>query len=663
MRFKSLVYIVFLLLVAVSVTAKEKEDRLAMITQNLHVSEYPLDPEASAVVLYEHTAIMLTFEEGSFNKKKVVHKIIKILKADAFDAANVHIIYPEDDYRNFVNNVKATTYNLAGDQVITTPVNKEDILKKAVGNDLHSINFTMPAVKEGSIIEYSYEVITKNLDALLTWQIQDEYPKLQSSYYFEYPKLLEFTAISHVPATPRLYKTEDDAREGTDIFATAKRSSIDGNRSFWIRRNIPGTKTELYVVNRKNHVECYQIQITGAGKGPDAEHFNNSWEKINEKIWKKDGIKKAINGNNIFLDPVIDSIAKQDTSPVSFTNAIYRFVRNRFKCNNKSISYSDINLSKAFYARELTMNEINMVLVAMLVKAGMAASPVIVSSTGDISPTAEIPVLDRIGTIVCAVEIGGKYTLLDASDKNNCVGLLPTEYYNGYSWLLADKGMGTMITTNNAKDKTLCNIKVSDFSDSGAKVEITTKLGLMRSAAKRKLWAVDKKKSKEYLAEVTRDFPDLEVLESNIYNEQNPDTNLVIKYTCRLNIDKAATQLYMPGIMIKLFDKNPFASTARKFPIEFPYQTEYAYYITIVLPADMQPDSAAKPVVIDYDNGGMSYKKQMGYFPEMHTVNVNSTFAINTTSYSVENYPLLREFFQKMIDDNNQVLVFSKIKK
>ena len=652
-----------LLLAALSSKANEKEELLNLINQNLHTKEYTIDPEASAVVLYEHTEITLNIEDYQFHRKKTVHKIIKILKSDAFDAADIHIMYPKDDYRNFVTNVKGTTYNLVGDQVTTAEINKGDVLKKAMGKNMHSINFTMPGVKEGSIIDYSYELQIMNLDVLLTWQIQEEYPKLQCSYYFEYPQLLEFTAISHVMAGQRVYKTEDEAKKANDIFAYVKRSSTDGNRSFWIRRNVPGTKTEPFVVNKENHIECYQIQITGVGRGLDVQHFNNSWEKLNERIWKKDGMKKMINGQNSFLDHAIDSLMKLGATPGTFANSAYRYVRNRYKCNDKSISYDDINLAKAYDASELSMNEINLELTAMLVKAGLNASPVIVSSTDDISPTADIPVLDRIGTIICAVEVDGKYKLLDASDKNNCVGLIPDEYFNGYSWVIGDTGIGTMITPQLFKDKTVCNIKISDFTDSGAKVEITTKMGLLRSASKRKLWAENKKKSKEYLSEMTAELSNLESVESKIYNEQDADTNLIIKIKGILSIEKGASHLYIPGMMIKLFDKNPFAATVRKFPIEFPYQSEYAYYMTIVLPADMQPDSTYKPVIIDYENGAISYKKQMGFFPEMHTANINSTFAINNTSFDVEHYPVIREFFQKMIDDNNQMFVFTKSKK
>jgi hypothetical protein len=111
-----------------------------------------------------------------------------------------------------------------------------------------------------------------------------------------------------------------------------------------------------------------------------------------------------------------------------------------------------------------------------------------------------------------------------------------------------------------------------------------------------------------------------------------------------------------------MFAKNPFKETKRKLPIEFPYQTEYAYFMTVVLPENMEPDSTYAPILINYDQDAINYKKLIGYYPSIHSLSVNTNLNIKTTFYGIDYYPSLREFFQKMIDADNQVLVIKKKK-
>ena len=54
--------------------------------------------------------------------------------------------------------LKASTYNLVDGNVIETKLDKENVFKEVQDRN-HSIRkFTMPMVKEGSIIEYSYTI-------------------------------------------------------------------------------------------------------------------------------------------------------------------------------------------------------------------------------------------------------------------------------------------------------------------------------------------------------------------------------------------------------------------------------------------------------------------------------------------------------------------------
>ena len=56
----------------------------------------------------------------------------------------------------------------------------------------------------------------------------------------------------------------------------------------------------------------------------------------------------------------------------------------------------------------------------------------------------------------------------------------------------------------------------------------------------------------------------------------------------------------------------------------------------------------------------MVFKKILGYYPEMHTLTVNASYEVNTTLYPGEEYGTISTFFQKMLEESNEIISFKK---
>jgi len=161
------------------------------LRENLMKKSYAIDSEASAVVLFEKYTIDIG---ADFLQRETIHKIIRILKSDATNLANVAIFFPADDYKNYVYKIEGTTYNLDDDKLTGTPLGKEDKFKKKIEGNLFEVDFTMPGVKEGSIIEYAYTIVSKVSVFLPVWHIQSQYPKLVSEYQLYFPHNYDFVS-------------------------------------------------------------------------------------------------------------------------------------------------------------------------------------------------------------------------------------------------------------------------------------------------------------------------------------------------------------------------------------------------------------------------------------------------------------------------------------
>ena len=66
-------------------------------------------------------------------------------------------------------------------------MNKEWVLKK----------FTLPNVKEGSIIEYEYKVSSEYVNHVTPWHFQDEIPTLWSEFTFSAPQFFTYSFLKN----------------------------------------------------------------------------------------------------------------------------------------------------------------------------------------------------------------------------------------------------------------------------------------------------------------------------------------------------------------------------------------------------------------------------------------------------------------------------------
>ena len=633
------------------------------IKKNLVVKSYAVDTEASAVVLFEKHTAQITTENGTVQQLEKIHRIIRILKSDAMDVANVAIYYPADDYNHYIDHIDGTTYNMEGEEVIETPLPKKDRYKKSIGNNMYEVDFILPAVKEGSIIDYSYEIVSLPHDMFPVWYIQGQYPKLMTEYQVFYPPLLEFTIIAHTRFKAEEFRSPNAAENDPHPFC--KTSAVSANTRvessvFWVRKNVEAIKKdEPFVTNISKETERLELQFSGVSSRMGGIQFRNTWDKLNDYLWA--GYKKQLYSSDDPANAVVDSLLKIDNTEAGRINAIYKYVRSNFALKNES-NRSAKNLYEIFVRKSGDVTEINSLLVAMLIYSGVNAAPMLLATTHNIPLNPAFPIEDRANYLVCAVTTkDSAHIYLDASDKNNVFGMLPYYCYNGFAWILGNPGLGVTLTNDQIHDKSVFGGRIYDLNDSGAKLEIVEKIGLIQSEAFRKSYAGDEKKLQTFIDEGAHKLSsNISVLDSRLYNENKPDTNIIIKYTCSLKLEQTGDVYYINSMLLKFFKENPFKSTVRKLPVEFPYKTEARYYMSVQLPENIEPDSLAPPLQIIYEKNSMSYLRSYNYDPTLHVLTVDASYNVNSTTYPSEYYESIRDFFQKILPLGNEMITLKK---
>jgi hypothetical protein len=92
--------------------------------------------------------------------------------------------------------LKGYSYHLDNGKIQKVKLSKQSIFEEKTSDEWTTIKFTMPDVKEGSVIEYQYRIVSDRLSWLRTWEFQKSIPVKWSEYLVEIPEYFNYLKIS-----------------------------------------------------------------------------------------------------------------------------------------------------------------------------------------------------------------------------------------------------------------------------------------------------------------------------------------------------------------------------------------------------------------------------------------------------------------------------------
>ena len=194
---KRLIALLALVAVALSAEAQNKKEQQAELLKNLKQTSFTMATGYDAVVLAEviDAGVGMGYKPAGETKalnlaRQTISRRVKILNDAGCKYATISFSSCElDGFSNDIVSKKyitATCYNLEGDKIVKTQLSARDIKQTSADNGKVRFEFTIPNVKAGSIIEYTYSVQEYAYDTdRYKVAMQGELPKLSSVIYFQ----------------------------------------------------------------------------------------------------------------------------------------------------------------------------------------------------------------------------------------------------------------------------------------------------------------------------------------------------------------------------------------------------------------------------------------------------------------------------------------------
>jgi acyl carrier protein len=656
--------------VQIQVFAQEKSKiKFGKVTvEDFKPTAYSIDSNASAMIIADiGSTEMVDDLKGGFALEFKNYRRAHILNKNGYDIANVTIgIYTDGKAEEELVNLKAVTYNLENGKVVETKLEtKSAVFKDKINKNLVIKKFTFPNIKEGSIIEYEYKLKSDFIFNLQPWEFQGEYPRLWSEYNVSLPEFYYYVTMTqgyksfHIKdqkGRTENFKVSDNRGTG----ATERASFTAGVTDYrWVMKDVPALKEESYTSTIDNHISKIEFQLAELRHPFTPRNIMGTWPEVCSNLLKDEDFGFSLNRDNPWLNDVMSDATRGATNDLEKAKNIFTYVRNNMTCTNRNRKYLEQPLKNILKNRNGNEAEINLLLTAMLRKAGLNADPIMLSTRSHGYSYAMYPLMDKFNYVISAVNIDNRTYYLDASEPRLGFGKLGYECYNGHARIINDMATPIELVSDSLLERKVTSIFIVNDDKGNLTGSMQQAPGYYESYSLRN--RIKEKGQEQLFVDIKKAFnADIEIRDAQIDSLDKYEEPLAIKYKFDMKTDKEDIVYFNP-MFGEGYKENPFKSAERFYPVEMPYTMDEMYLFQLQVPAGYVVDELPKQVMVKLNEEGdgvFEYRIS----ESNGNISLRSRLRFNRSYFLPEEYEMLREFFNMVVNKHSEQIVFKKKK-
>ena len=628
---------------------------------------YPIDSNADAVILFDKGLVHFEqplYESVGFSIIYERHTRIRILHKNAFSLSTVTLARFRKMARGFkLENLKGATYNLEGGNLVQTALEKNNIFTEENG-DFELQKIVLPAVREGSIIEYSYQVISPGLGYTPQWDFQWLYPVLWSEYDITIPSPIDYLtkkqgflpyAIDTSILTSQHFQLNQSYNPRYQGLYTAA-GRTDAREWIWAIRNLPAISTkENYLTTTKNYNSRIEFQLAALHLPNLDRTFTTNWRQVVDELMKNERFGAPLNDRNHWMKNELIAILGEEHDSLANAKQIYSYLRDHFECDRRESIYNSQPTRKTWEEKKGNVADINLLLTALLKYQGFAADPVILSTKAHGWAYEQTPLLMDYNYIIARLVIGNKIYLLDATRTTTGFGQLPEYCYNGNGRIIDESHRLVMLQPDSMTERRTTLVILANDS-LGFSGRFSHQAGVFESMQIRD--RLKKMKTEEFFDAVGKTFPPYKTMDENGIDSLNrPEDLLGWHYDMEYRL--SSDIIYFNPILHDRITDNPFNDPERQYPVEFPYCEDFSYILNMEIPKGYEITDLPKSERIQLDEGKSAIFE---YIIEKTDEGIQFQYRlrIKKTFFPLEEYQSLRDFFAFIIKKQKEQIVFKK---
>jgi hypothetical protein len=621
---------------------------------DIETNTFEKDSTANAIVIYEGGNSYV--DPSEYDLRTEVKRKIKILKREGFDKATITIyLYNNKSSAERVEDIFATTYNKIDGEVIKTQLEKTAVFNEKYDDNHTIVKFTLPNVKEGSVITYSYKLKSRFMFNYKGWDFQDDIPKIYSEYKTSIPAnwIYNIKLIGFKPLDISTSALKKNCLEGSGG-ATA-----DCSINHYAMKDIPAFIEEDYMTHKSNYLARIEYELqTFQGFDGVVNDYSKTWKTVDSELKSEPSIgrqlSKSLNDKDFLNETIINEV-----NILKKAQNIYKYVQDHYTWDGEFEIFQGHTVKDLIKNKSGNVSSINIFLHNLLEACEIDVKPVLLSTRNNGFPTKLFPVISGFNYLIVQATIDNKTYLLDATDDFLSFGEIPFRCLNSYGRLLDFKNGSQWIDFKPTKRSTVqykVDLKIDNKNGTMAGTIDARKAGYHAHHVKKAYYS----NSASYIENLQDKFPIGEISNHSVKSEDKTSYDFYEVYDIEYQMEMTTNNIYLNPFYIKFFKENPFKLQERTYPIDFGYEDTYNYLFDLNVGDNYAIIEKPTDIVLRLPN-----KKGQLFFSSKiidNSIKMQFTVTFKEAIYGTEYYPYLKKFLSKIIDIQNNSLILLKKK-
>jgi transglutaminase-like putative cysteine protease len=641
--------------------------------EEIKQTAHHLDPEADAAILYKKGKVTMQYDNG-WQYVYDFEARVKIYNQEGYDYATISVpLYRVGAGRNEIfSNFRGFTHNMESGKSVRERVRNSDIFDEDVNEFWDLKKITFPNVQAGSVLEYTYKIVSPYPHSLPEFDFQDQIPVDYAEYSMEIPEWLGYktyskgflplSRTSNTSLSEFSYSYVPSQTSGTSAHGSHRTFhntvTINKTTTTYSVKDAPKVVQEEYMNNFSNYISTIKPELEWSRMpGSQLQTFSTTWDDIAKRIYESRRFGEELNSKNYF-EGELNAVLNNTTTSTERVLAIFEYVKNRMTWNGMNGYHAQSGLRKAFTEKTGNVGDINLMMVAMMRHAKLDAHPVLVSTKSNGIPL--FPTRTGFNYVVCAVNINNQMMLLDATNKFSAPNVLPERTLNWFGRLIKDENQNQQVGLMPGNpSRRIVNMDVNVLPN--AVIEGKYRVSLTDYHALRYRINHGTKSESVYLEELEKRLGDTEISEYSIQNKTDVYKPVIESYNFSKEnaFDVISGKLYISPLFFETNLRNPFTAETRAYPIDFGFGQSQAYMITINIPEGYKIESIPESVVYQLPD-------EIGEFRYMisnteNTIQLRVTYDIKTALIPPDYYEALKNYYGATVSKEAEKIILSKI--
>jgi hypothetical protein len=427
----------------------------------------------------------------------------------------------------------------------------------------------------------------------------------------------------------------------------------------WVVKNSPALKEESFTSTIRNHIQKIEFQLSEQRDPLQYHRYIESWPQVMGKMLQSESFGYQLDRDNGWLKDINEPLMAAGGTQLDRAKRIFAYIRDNFTCTDRSDLYLRQTLKNLVKTRNGNIVEINLLLTAMLKHAKISADPVILGTRSHGVTYDLYPLLHQYNYVIVKTELDGNSYFLDASEPGLGFGYLPPRCFNGHARVVNKEATPIELLPDMITEQKTTSVFVVNDEKGNMIGSMQQKPGYYESLELRR--RIKEKGQEELLKDIKKAFGStIEISNPRFDSLSKYDFDLGIQYDFDIK-DEKEDIIYLNPMFGEGYKDNPFKSAERRYPVEMPYAMDETYNLHLEVPPGYELDELPKPVVVKLNEEGD------GVFEYRITasagnISLRSRVIFKRTTFSADEYEMLREFFGLMVSKHGEQVVFKKKK-